>query len=127
MSELSATFTTLRGMLKKHAAMLVVTANTPTDFVVAHRTRTDRLGRPLFLASVQRRKGYVSYHLMPVYMMPKLLNTLSPQLRKRMRGKSCFNFTEIAPAQLRELSGLTKRGIVGFKNFPLPWDKPSKK
>jgi hypothetical protein len=124
-AELSKTFTTLRGMLKKRAATLVVTADTPTDFVVAHRTKTDRSGRPLFVAAVQVRKRYVAYHLMPVYMMPALLKSLSPDLRKRMQGKACFNFTEIVPAQLRELSRLTKSGIAGFKNFPLPWDKPS--
>ena len=126
-AELSATFTTLRGMLKKHSATLVVTADTPTDFIVAHPTKTDRSGRPLFVAGVQVRKRYVSYHLMPVYAMPALLKSLTPDLRKRMQGKACFNFTEIRPTQLQELSTLTKSGIAGFKNFPVPWEKPSKK
>jgi hypothetical protein len=126
-AELSATFTTLRGVLKKQPAKLLVTADTPTNFAVAYPTKTDRLGRPLFVAGVQVRKRYVSYHLMPVYMMPPLLNGLSPDLRKRMQGKACFNFTEISPTQLRELSRLTKSAIAAFKNFPLPWDKPSKK
>jgi hypothetical protein len=125
--ELSATFTALRGMLKTHAATLTVTADTPTDFVVASKTKTDRRGRPMFVAGVQVRKRYVSYHLMPIYMMPALLTSMSPELKKRLQGKGCFNFTEITHAQLRELSRLTKKGIAGFKNFPLPWDKPSKK
>jgi len=126
-ADLSATFTTLRGVLKKHATKLLVTSDTPTDFVVAHPARTDRSGRPLFVAAVQVRKRYVSYHLLPIYMMPALLNNVSPDLRKRLQGKGCFNFTAITPAQQRELSKLTGSGITGFKNFPLPWDKPSKK
>ena len=126
-ADLSATFTTLRGVLKKHATKLLVTSDTPTDFVVAHPARTDRSGRPLFVAAVQVRKRYVSYHLMPVYAMPALLKSLTPDLRRRMQGKACFNFTEIRPTQLQELSTLTKSGIAGFKNFPVPWEKPSKK
>jgi hypothetical protein len=32
----------------------------------------DRIGRPLFVAAVQTRKSYVSYHLMPVYVQPSV-------------------------------------------------------
>jgi hypothetical protein len=126
-ADFSETFATLRGMLQKQAVKLVVTADTPTNFTVASPTKTDRVGRPLFVAGVQIRKNYVSYHFMPVYGMPALLKTISPGLKKRMQGKSCFNFTDLDPAQVKELSALTKIGISKFKNFPLPWDKPSKK
>jgi hypothetical protein len=40
---------------------------------------------------VQIKKNYVIYHLMPVYLNPGLLEGMSPGLRKRMQGKSCFN------------------------------------
>lgn len=126
-ADFPGTFATLRGMLQKHAAKLVVTADTPTDFIVAAPHRLDRIGRPLFVAAVQIRKRYVSYHLMPVYGMPSLLKGMSPDLKKRMQGKGCFNFTDIDAAQMKELSSLTKTGIAKFKNFPLPWEKPSKK
>ena len=48
----------------------------------------DRTGRPLFAAAVQIKKSYVSFHLMPVYANPALLDSLSPALRKRMQGKA---------------------------------------
>jgi hypothetical protein len=126
-ADFSDAFAALRGMLHTHARTLLVTADTPTDFMVALPTKQDRVGRPLFVAGVQVRKRYVSYHLMPVYLNPPLLKTLSPGLKKRMQGKGCFNFTEIDRAQLKELSTLTRKGIAAFKNLPLPWDKPSKK
>jgi len=72
---------------------------------------------------VQIKKSYVSFHFMPVYMNPALLESLSPGLRKRMQGKSCFNFNTIEPADARELSALTKKGIAGFRNLKLPWAK----
>jgi hypothetical protein len=58
---------------------------------------TDRSGRPLFCASVQINKSYVSYHLMPVYGNKALRASLSPSLRKHMQGQSCFNFTTVEP------------------------------
>jgi hypothetical protein len=123
----NATFKTLRAVLKRHGKKLVVTADTPTDFMVASGTMTDRSGRPLFVAGVQIRKQYVSYHLMPVYGIPALAKTISPGLRKRMQGKACFNFTTIEPAQAKELSSLTKAGIARFANVRLPWAHASKK
>jgi hypothetical protein len=67
------------------------------------------------LASVRIRKTYVSYHLMGVYGMPRLLDGASKELRARMQGKSCFNFKSVDEALFRELDGLTARSIAGFK------------
>ena len=36
-------------------------------------------------------------------------------LKKRMQGKSCFNFTTIGLALVRELDALTKNGFEHFK------------
>lgn len=64
---------------------------------------------------------HVSFHLMPVYACPDLLKGLSTSLKKRMQGKSCFNFTTIEPAHVKELAALTKTGIARFKTGELPW------
>ncbi|MDP9465461.1 MAG: hypothetical protein M3P52_12610 [Actinomycetota bacterium] len=55
-------------------------------------------------------KRYVSYHLMCVYMGPGLLEGMSPELRKRMQGKSCFNFTTVDEGLFDELSAITAKG-----------------
>src|SRR5438874_1014183 len=102
-----ATFQQLRAILKPHAKRLVVQSDTPIMYSLGLPNVTDRIGRPLFFGAVRKGKAYVSYHLMPVYARPELLKTLSPDLRKRMQGKSCFNFTRIDPAHLDELAALT--------------------
>ena len=117
----AATFAALRAILEPHAKRLTVTVDEPGHFELASPTMTDRIGRPLFCAAVQINKNYVSYHLMPVYANPALRNSLSPALRKRLQGKSCFNFTTVEPGQLKELAAVTKKGIAGFKNLKLPW------
>ena len=115
------TFATLRAILKRHGGRLIATSDTPSEFMLALRDRVDRAGRPLAVAGVQVRKNYVSYHLMPVYADPALLKTISPALKKRMQGKSCFNFTSIDAGLAAELSALTKDGIARYRKMPLPW------
>ncbi len=115
------TFAALRGVLERHAKSLHVQLNKPGDYQVCSPTMTDRGGRPLFLAAVQIKKSYVSFHLIPVYACPDLLKDVSPSLRKRMQGKACFNFTEIDPAHLKELAALTKKGLARMKTFKPPW------
>ena len=92
----------------------MVTVDKPGDYQLASPTQTDRIGRPLFLAAVQTKKTYVTYHLIPVYAVPALLKDVSPALKKRMQGKSCFNFTEVDKALLKELDALTKAGFSAF-------------
>jgi hypothetical protein len=115
------TFQTLRDILERNGRQMKVVTDKAGDFALASPTMADRTGKPLFAAAVQIRKNYVSFHLMPVYMHPALLATLSPSLRKRMQGKACFNFKTIDPAEAKELAALTKKGLAGFKNLKLPW------
>jgi hypothetical protein len=116
-----ATFKTLRGVLQRFDKELLVEVDTPETYQLASKTLKDRIGRPLFVAAVQVKKSYVSYHLMPVYAVPGLLKGMSPNLKKRMQGKACFNFTSIEPAQAKELSALTNAGIAAFKKVKVPW------
>jgi len=72
--------------------------------------------KPLFFGAVRIGKSYVSYHLMPVYITPDLLKNISPELKKRMQGKSCFNFKTADPVLFAELAELTAAGITSYSN-----------
>ena len=49
-------------------------------------------------------------------MYPEMVETISPELKKRMQGKSCFNFKKIDDALFDELVYLTKLGFSRFQN-----------
>ena len=66
----------------------------------------------LFFGAVKIGKRYVSFHLMPVYVHPDLLDGMSRELRKRMQGKSCFNFTRPDKALFAELETLAAAGFA---------------
>jgi hypothetical protein len=82
--------------------------------------------KPLFFGAAQIKTGYVSFHLMPVYVSPALLAGLSPALKARMQGKSCFNFKRIDEVLFRELAALTEAGYVSYKEQGFVPDPRSK-
>ena len=65
-------------------------------------------------AGVRLGKRYVSYHLMCAYLRPETVADMSPELRKRMQGKSCFTFTKVDAALFDELDEITRRGRDHF-------------
>src|SRR5579859_1203668 len=86
-------FKALKAILAKQAKHCVVETDTPTHYYL--NTTKEYRKRPMMIGAVKIGKQYVSYHLMPVYGCPKLLEGMSPELKKRMQGKACFNFREV--------------------------------
>ena len=73
--------------------------------------------RPMYFAGVGLSKNYVSFHLMSVYACPEFVKSMSPELKKRMQGKSCFNFTAVDPVLFAELDELTRAGYEKFRSM----------
>ena len=78
-------------------------------------------GKPMCYGGVRLGKNYVSYYLMSVYMDPELMRSMSPELKRRMQGKACFNFTEVDPKLFAELKALTRVGSARFD--AMDWKK----
>jgi hypothetical protein len=72
-------------------------------------------GKPWgYFAGIRRGKRYVSYYLMSVYASPELTASMSPELRHRMQGKSCFNFTSVDEPLFDELARITETSFEPF-------------
>ena len=71
----------------------------------------------MYFGSVRLGKAYVSFHLMPLYFNEPLNARLSPELKKRKQGKTCFNFKNIDELLFEELGELTKSGFAGFQEL----------
>jgi hypothetical protein len=107
-------YAALHAILKKHERMLRVLKDGPGGYELA-AGYSEKYGRDVWFGGVRPGKRYVSFYLMPIYMHPELLKSTTPQLRKRMQGKSCFNFKTVEPELLRELAVLTKSCVERFK------------
>ena len=93
--------------------------DTRNAYYLASKTAKTRSKAAIWFGGVEIKKNYVSFHLISVSAAPQLVKDLSPSLKKRMQGKSCFNFADVEPAHLKELDVVTKRGYADFiKQFP---------
>ena len=107
-------FGELRTILARYADRLSVQRDQADDYYLDAGIYP-RTGKPLFFGAVQVKKNYVSFHLMPVYVYPDLLDGVSEELRGRMQGKSCFNFKRAEDALFAELAALTERGFARYE------------
>jgi len=117
-SDYPAVFATLKPVLSKFSPRLSVKTDTPTEYTLLTKSASpfhQHKGEPLYFGSVRLGKAYVSFHLMPLYMCPELIKTIPPALKKRMQGKTCFNFkTDPEPELIAALKHLTE---AGFKQW----------
>ena len=105
-------FNRLREILAPYQGRLAVLADEPTSYELGAPTLPGKTGR--FVAAVRNGKAYASFHLMTVYAYQDMVDGMSPELRKRMQGKSCFNFSRVDEILFAELADLTARGFERF-------------
>lgn len=105
-------FAALKLVLAKHATRLAVKADTAREYTLVTKSASpfpQHKGEPMWFGSIRVGKAYVSFHLMPLYMNPELNSAITPLLKKRMQGKTCFNFKDDpGPEIIDDLAGLTE-------------------
>ena len=114
MSDLDAVFIELKSIMAPYARTLDAKKDDASELYVDTR-HVQKNKKPLFFGAVQVKKSFVSFHLMPVYLKPELLAGVSPELKARMQGKSCFNFTQVDKPLFKQLAALTKAGFASYK------------
>lgn len=73
--------------------------------------------KPIMFGAVRIQKNYVSYYLMSVYGQTGLLAGMSPELKRHMQGKACFNFKAPDRALFKELSAITRKGYKAWRKM----------
>lgn len=107
-------FLSLKEILQLYSNNLSITVDNFEEFHV-DTLYIMKNKKPLYFGSVKINKRYISFHLMPVYVFPELLENISPELKRRMQGKSCFNFTTVNEVLFSELKQLTQQGYLKYK------------
>jgi hypothetical protein len=103
-------FEQLKSILKPYTKNLTITVDTATGYSL-DGPYSEKYKKAIFFGAAQIKKNYVSFYLMPAYMFPELLKGISPELKKHMQGKSCFNFKKVEPDLLKELKQLTRLSV----------------
>ena len=108
-------FAKLKAIFKPYVKKMDVAADNETYYLLNTR-HIMKNKQPLCFGGVRLGKAYVSYYLMSAYASPDLLKSMSPELKKRMQGKSCFNFKEVDEKLFKELARLTRAGAAQFSD-----------
>lgn len=116
--DFDAIFETLKSLLAKQAKRLAVKTDKPGTYTLVTKSPSpfpQHKEQPMWFGEVRLGKAYVSYHLMPLYGNAALAGAISPELKKRMQGKTCFNFkNEPEREQLTELNRLTEAAVKSW-------------
>ncbi len=119
-ADFASVFACLKPVFKKYESRLTVKADTPIEYTLLTKSPSplpQHKGQPMYFGSIRLGKAYVSFHLMPIYMNPGLAKTISPGLKKRMQGKTCFNFKTDPDAELiSDLRRLTDAAFEEWKD-----------
>ena len=107
-------FFALKRIFVPYTKSLNVNADTRTRFYLETKSASYK-GKPLFFGAVISGRSSVSFHLMPLYWDGTLTKKWSAKLKKRMQGKSCFNFTAPDAHLFRELAKVTAAGFALYR------------
>lgn len=107
-------FTALRDLLLPYRQRLLVVHDEDGHFY-ANCQKPDVKGKAQFFGAVKASGRKHVIHFMPVYDFPELLDNISPALKKRMQGKSCFNFDAYDAALIQELKSLVEQGVARYE------------
>jgi hypothetical protein len=114
-TDLQPVFERLKKILAPYEPKMDLAQDTSTMYMLNTRFLLKK-NYPLMFAGVRLGKNYVSYHLFSVYTTPNDAQTISPDLKKRMQGKACFNFTAVDEPLFRELAKITRAGAKRFSD-----------
>jgi hypothetical protein len=118
-AEFEPVFASLRALLARFADRLHVAKDGPEVYSLVTRKPSpfpQHKGHPMDFGSVKAGKAYVSLHLMPIYMSSTLTKDLTPGLKKRMHGKTCFQFkSKPDRATLVEIESLIARSLESWQ------------
>ncbi|MEM8862161.1 MAG: hypothetical protein AAGD96_27900, partial [Chloroflexota bacterium] len=106
-------FDQLKPILEKYADGMTVVTDSDDSYYL-DTTHIQKNKKPLYFGSTKIRKSYVSFYLMPIYLKPELLDGISDDLKKRMQGKSCFNFKEVDTELFSELEALAEASYQSY-------------
>src|SRR5215510_2729197 len=114
-SEFKQVFEELKSIFKPYVKKMDVAHDTDTYYMLNTRFIMKNK-HPLCFGGVRLGKNYVIFYLMSVYASPDFMKNMSPELKKRMQGKSCFNFKESDQKLFNELQELTRTGAAKFSD-----------
>lgn len=111
-------FATLKGLLSQYAPPCVVTGNTDSVYHL-YGTKPASVGKSsydgIYFASAVIRKSYVALHFFPIYTHVDQFENISEDLRKCLKGKSCFHIKRTDDPLFEQIKKALDKGVAVYQ------------
>lgn len=113
---------TLKELFRKGTPPLAVRKDNENVFEVAG-TKEVMQGKQLvdgyYFGSVVPKPKDVRLYFFPIYTHVKEYEDLSPEMRKCLKGKSCFHIKKLSPEMEEEIDGMIQKGVALYQRDEL--------
>ncbi|HIN40170.1 MAG TPA: hypothetical protein EYM84_07850 [Flavobacteriales bacterium] len=111
-------FQELKNILGEYAGILVESGNNENTYHL-HGTIPAKVGKTeydgIYFASAVIRTKFVALHFFPIYTHVKLFDKIEPDLRKCLKGKSCFHIKKNDENLYNEIRNLLDLGVKVYQ------------
>jgi hypothetical protein len=113
-------FEKLKEILAKHVPPLTAVESSQRGYELVSKKPVEFLGkkRPeMYFGAVMIQSSYVGLYLMHVYVKPERLNGLAPDLKKLLKGKSCFHIKTLDNSLIKQIEAAVKDGVDCYRKL----------
>ena len=111
-------FSKIKSILSQYSPPLKAVKNSAIGYEL-QGTKNDTIGNreieEMYFSSVLIQKNFVGFYFFPVYSHVGLIEEIPPELKKCLKGKSCFHITKLDDALLLQIQQLVKKGFLLYK------------
>ena len=113
-------FQKLRKILSKYSPPLVVISDFDSRYELVSKKEVEFNGRKydqMYFGATIIQSNYVGLYLMHVYAQPGNVDKISPELRKCLKGKSCFHIQSADDKLMKQVETTVRDGIECYKKL----------
>lgn len=112
-TDLSLIYSSLSSVLKKHNSGLTIKEVKDSKLELAGTKTVTLHNKPLegvFFAAAMVQKNFVGFYFFPIYTHPEFLEEVPAELKKCLKGKSCFHIKKNDPLLIEQIDETLKKG-----------------
>jgi hypothetical protein len=113
-------FKQLKSVLSKYSPPLVATSDFEGRYELVSKRAVEFMGRKkteIYFGAAIIQGNYVGLYLMHVYVKPERLQNIAPELKKLLKGKSCFHIKTLDNKLIKQVEAAVKDGIDCYKKL----------
>jgi len=113
-------YKTLKPLLKKHVPPFAVLRDDESAYELTGTKEVmffGKLRKGTYFAAIKKQKNFVGFYLMTIYAQPGLVQNLGPELKKCLKGKSCFHITKTDKTLFAQIKKSLEDGQKCYKKL----------